>query len=64
MGLLSLQDPPQEPAPKLTRAEAIFVSIGVHILLFVLLLVLPGRLPEPLSTWPYTVSPALMKSSP
>lgn len=48
MGLLSLQDPPQEPAPKLTRAEAIFVSMGVHLVLLVLLLVLPGRLPEPL----------------
>jgi len=48
MGLLSLQEPPQEPAPKLTRAEAIFASVGVHILLLVLLLVLPGRLPEPI----------------
>lgn len=48
MGLLSLQEPPQEPAPRLTRAEAIFASVGVHILLLVLLLVLPGRLPEPI----------------
>ena len=48
MGFLSLQDPPQEPAPKLTRAEAIFVSVGVHLLFLVLLLVLPGRLPEPI----------------
>jgi TonB family protein len=48
MGLLSLQDPPQEPAPRLTRAEAIFVSIGVHLLIFLVLFVLPGRIPAPL----------------
>ncbi len=48
MGLLSLHEPPQEQAPKLTRAEAIFASVGVHLLILVLLLVVPGRLPEPL----------------
>ena len=46
MGFLSLQDPPPASAPRLTRAEGIGVSIAAHLVLLVLFLLLPGRIPE------------------
>ncbi len=46
MGFLSLQGQPEAPAPRLTRAEALFVSLGVHLLILLLSLYLPGWLPD------------------
>ena len=46
MGFLSLREQPEAPAPRLTRAEALFVSLGVHLLILLLSLYLPGWLPD------------------
>ncbi len=47
MEFLSLQEPAApEPARRLTRAEALFASFGLHLLLLLLLLYAPGRIPE------------------
>src|SRR3989442_646971 len=41
MEFLSLQEPVEQPAIKLSRAEAVFVSIGLHLLLLLLCLLGP-----------------------
>src|SRR6266699_2759117 len=42
MEFLSLQEPVEQPAVKLSRAEAVFVSVGLHLLLLLLFLVGPA----------------------
>ena len=47
----------QEPAPgaQLTRTESLLVSVGAHLLLLLLLVVLPGYLPDSLRAFLYGV---------
>ncbi|PYT10554.1 MAG: hypothetical protein DMF51_18110 [Acidobacteria bacterium] len=42
MEFLSLQEPVEQPAVKLSRAEAVFLSVGLHLLLLLLFLIGPG----------------------
>jgi hypothetical protein len=46
MEILSLQGTPEPAARGLTRAEALLLSLGVHLLIVLLFLVVPERLPE------------------
>jgi TonB family protein len=75
MEFLSLQDPvAPEPARRLTRTEAIVASLGLHLLLLLLFLYAPGRLPEsvvaflrprlPRAALPAAAAPAAPESQP
>ncbi len=46
--MLSLreQKPAPAPAPRLSRAEAVFISVGVHLLFVLLVLLLPQTIPR------------------
>lgn len=46
MEFLSLQEPAAQPAPRLTRVEAVLVSLALHLLTLLLVLILPKSLPE------------------
>lgn len=46
MDFLSLHESAPAPGPRLTRTEAIVASISVHLLLLLLVLFVPDRLPE------------------
>jgi TonB family protein len=46
MEFLSLNEPAPAPARRLSRAEGVLVSFGLHLLVFLLILFLPKSLPE------------------
>jgi TonB family protein len=77
MGFLSLQEPAAQPAARLNRAEAVLVSMALHLLAGLLLVFLPGWLPGPLlsffrsrplraeiAAWPATPAPGAAASAP
>src|SRR5262245_19806581 len=46
MDFLSLDREPEAKGPRFGRTEAILASIGIHVLILLMLLWLPDRLPE------------------
>ena len=46
MQFLSLQEPASPPVVRPTRAEAVMISLAAHLLLFLLFVAAPDRLPE------------------
>ncbi len=48
MQFLSLEEPAPLPSRRLTTAEAIILSVALHVLLFLLVLYFPAHLPGPL----------------
>jgi TonB family protein len=51
MEILSLEGKREPPARGLSRAEAFLVSFGVHLVLVLLFVVVPERLPEGVRAW-------------
>ncbi|MGH9749838.1 MAG: TonB family protein [Candidatus Polarisedimenticolia bacterium] len=49
--MLSLQEPPERPAPSVSRAEAVIASAAVHLVAAFLLLYVPRHIPDGMRAW-------------